>query len=195
MREVTPSVVMFDFETNGFSASKDVPVQLAYAVYGGGGYYNPVAKNFFFEVSDKVLYDLRHPRGMKLLEAWLTSKRYEIEEVRQEIMADFNTAGVLMAHNIKFDESFYKYHIGPLNNAFRHCTMNRNTKTGWCKDKRGHNKPPKLCELMEHFKITTKQIEKKAITAFNTDPNSTQYHDARFDVAALMLYYERHMCV
>ena len=107
----------------------------------------------------------------------------------QEIQKDFDSADVIVAHNVNFDFSFLRKEFESCGKIFyaqeSFCTMKKSVPV--CKIPRANHrgyKYPKLCELCAYLGISDDLINQTTKTLFG---KQVGYHDARFDTTALYL--------
>ena len=151
-------------------------------------------KNFFFTV-DNMDPAAEQVHGFSLEKLYELSDGLEFLEQLQEFMSDFFDADCVIGHNVQFDVKFLKHEIdslysdGMIDTTWQpkrtFCTMAFYKDI--CKIPSIHNsgiKNPKLSEVISFLNITDEQIVNKANELFQGSGN---YHDARFDTAAVYL--------
>lgn len=100
-------IVVFDFETTGFSPTADEPTQLAYAVLNED--LEVVDKgNFYFKVSKRIPKEVSELTG--ITNKFLDEKGIEIDSVVDIIEQIFDGA-IAVGHNIRFDLNFLQFHF------------------------------------------------------------------------------------
>ena len=112
------------------------------------------------------------------------------EDRAQEIFDDFNTASLLVGHNVSADDRYLRVELTragftlPRKRTF--CTMNYFTGVMAMKRKfqTGRPKPPKLCELAEYYGLSPEFISERSDAWFG---GGGAAHDARYDTAATYL--------
>ena len=110
-------------------------------------------------------------------------------------MSDFLDADFVIGHNVQFDVKFLKHEVNSLYEAGMidstwepkrtFCTMAYYKNICKIPSPNGNGiKNPKLSETINYLGITDESIAKKADELFQGSGN---YHDARFDTAAVYL--------
>ena len=150
-----------------------------------------IGKNFFFTV-DEMDPSAQEVHGFSLYEL---SNGLEFLEQLQYFMSDFFNADFVIGHNVQFDVKFLKHEIDSLYEAGMidcswkpkktFCTMSYYKNICQIPSPNGNGiKNPKLSEVIKFLGISDEVIAKKANELFQGSGN---YHDARFDTAALYL--------
>ena len=153
-----------------------------------------IGKNFFFTV-DNMDPAAEQVHGFSLEKLYELSEGLEFLEQLQEFMSDFFDADFVIGHNVQFDVKFLKHEIDSLYNDGMIDTTWQPKRTfctmafykDICKIPSVHSngiKNPKLSEVISFLNITDEQIANKANELFQGSGN---YHDARFDTAAVYL--------
>lgn len=153
-----------------------------------------IGKNFFFTV-DEMDEGAQEVHGFSLEKLYELSDGLEFLEQLQDFMGDFFDANFVIGHNVQFDVKFLKHEIdslyeaGMINETWEpkrtFCTMAYYKNICNIPSPRGTGiKNPKLSEVIEFLGITDEQIANKANELFQGSGN---YHDARFDTAAVYL--------
>lgn len=182
-------LLYFDTETSGLNPGQIC--QLTYIIQDGE---RLTPKNFFFTV-DFVEYSayLVHGFSIDILRELSLGKRFC--DCADEILADFEKADVIIAHNADFDMKFMRAECQYIDRIFRHnqslCSM-RST-VSMCKIPRANGygyKYPKLTELMCFLNIRESEVLDYQELLFGSSKGT---HDARFDTTALMLCVQKLM--
>ncbi len=129
-----------------------------------------------------------HGLSMEML-AELSEGQY-FEDCAQELLQQFNSADLVIGHNVSADERYLRVELErcglKLKRLNTFCTMNY--ATGIMNMERkvniGRPKPPKLEELCAHYGVTEEQIQQHCAQWFG---GGTDKHDARYDTAATYL--------
>lgn len=147
-----------------------------------------IPKNMFFKVDymPEEAYKI-HGFSVDILKELSGGKTFS--DRIDEINADFQSADLIIAHNVSFDLSFLREEFSRagldliIKDAF--CTMKKTVPV--CKIPRAKGawyKYPKLNELCAFLGINDKEIILKAKNLFGA---SCSYHDSRFDTMAVYL--------
>lgn len=153
-----------------------------------------IGKNFFFTV-DEMDPAAEQVHGFSLERLYELSDGLEFLEQLQNFMGDFFDADFVIGHNVQFDVKFLKHEMNALYEAGMidttwepkksFCTMAYYKDICKIPSLNGNGiKNPKLSEVITFLGITDKQIANKADELFQGSGN---YHDARFDTAAVYL--------
>ena len=189
-------VVVFDTETTGFMPGNIC--QLSYIIDDSG----PVlTKNLYFKVG-YVEPGAERVHGLSVPVLDKLSGGRAFADCAEEIYNDFMSCGFWIAHNYDFDRRFLEVEFRRAGIEFfgkKHfCTMRGLTSV--CKLPRagkkyspGGYKYPRLSELMDCLGISTEEITKQASALFST-PETSGFHDARVDTAAVYLCYKKGVC-
>ncbi|MCL2320516.1 MAG: 3'-5' exonuclease [Oscillospiraceae bacterium] len=147
-----------------------------------------IGKNYFFAV-DEMSPEAEKVHGFSLLKLYELSQGKYIEDLINEFMDDFLNADVLIGHNVSFDINFLTSEFSSLGIDFKpkstFCTMNYYKNI--CKIYKPNNgtyKFPRLSEVINFLNISDESVNNCAMKLFGGTNN---YHDARFDTAALYL--------
>lgn len=181
------SRIFFDTETTGLHPGNIC--QLSYIKTAGD---DLITGNLYFMV------DYIEPGAQKVHGLTLDTLR-ELSGDRRfydrfgEIKSAFESADVLIAHNINFDLGFMDAEFKRCNSNFEYhdsmCTMRHFTNI--CKipnyNSNGY-KWPKLEEMIRFFGISQNQIITATQELFNNC--NSGFHDARFDVTATYLCFK-----
>lgn len=176
-------IIYFDTETTGYFAGNIC--QLSYVMQSAD---DVTARNFFFSV-DKVEYGAYRVHGFSVDKLKILSGGKRFCDFAEEIERDFNAADIVVAHNSAFDMMFMRAEFERLGKRFcvkrEFCSMKKSLPVCKLPKSRGNGyKYPKLSELCEHFGITEYDVAEKTAELFDVQAN---FHDARFDTAALFL--------
>lgn len=180
-------ILYFDTETTGL-----YPGQICQLSYVMQDKENLIAKNFFFSV-DCVEREAFNVHGFSVEKLSQLSNGKRFNHHFNQINKDFETADLVVSHNISFDFSFMRKEYERLNQTFcvknEFCSMKKTTPI--CKFSRSNNKGykyPKLQELCNFLSISDQEILELSKTIFGEE---TGFHDARFDTTALCLAINR----
>lgn len=106
-------------------------------------------------------------------------KGLDPRDVFQEIKQDIKECSHVIGHNIAFDMGKIDKYFEKLNISYKRpksiCTMHNTKKLCKLKNKKGHPKPPKLCELYFY--------------CFGTEPDDTKTHTANYDIEITFLCF------
>ena len=175
--------IIFDTESNGY---KDEQIcQLSYIVRDGDAHRS---ENFYFSVSSMNPHAFAvHGLSKYHLEELSSGRRFFDDYAR--IFEDFNSADLLIGHNVSAD-------IKRLQIEFSRCRINFKPKKQLCtmkyfgnalklSGKNGRRKQPSLKELCEYYCITPEGIRQACETFFYICEAGE--HDARYDTVATYL--------
>ncbi len=144
-------------------------------------------KNFFFAV-DEMSPEAEKVHGFSLIKLYELSQGKYIEDLVNEFENDFINADILIGHNVSFDINFLVTEFNSLGINFKpkntFCSMNYYKNICKIYKPNGTYKFPKLAEVIDFLKISEESVNKCAMRLFGGTNN---YHDARFDTAALYL--------
>lgn len=176
-------ILYFDTETSGLHPGQIC--QLTYILQDKNGVK---AKNFFFSV-DYVEFSAQMVHGFSKEKLFILSNGKTFSDHFEEIKSDFESADLVVAHNVSFDFSFMRKEFERMGEIFKtkneFCSMKKTTPI--CKLKRTTTnayKYPKLAELCAFLGITDQDIKEHNLKLFN---ENVSFHDARFDTTALFL--------
>jgi DNA polymerase-3 subunit epsilon len=146
------------------------------------------AKNYFFSV-ENVEYGAYMVHGFSKQKLQELSNGKKFADDIDQIQEDFESADLVVAHNVAFDIMFLRREFERLNRVFRakeeFCTMKNLIPVCKIPKNRGQGyKYPKLSEACEFFRITDTEIKEDVKRFFGKDVG---FHDARFDTTALYL--------
>jgi DNA polymerase-3 subunit epsilon len=185
--------IVFDTETTGFKPGSIC--QLSYIIDDGAA--PAKGKNLFFSVG-WVDPGASRVHGFTADTLASLSGGRKFADHADELIDDFSSASVLVAHNYDFDSKFLDAEFGRAGKSLRFagaplCTMKHFTPI--CKLPparagigRGDYKYPSLPELIRFFGIGEAEISEFAASAFGLG-DRLKSHDARFDSAATYLCY------
>lgn len=186
-------LLFFDTETTGVRPGHIC--QLSYiTVDTSNKPQTTLGKNFFFTV-DEMDEGAEKIHGFSLERLYELSNGLEFLDQIQEFISDFFDADFVIGHNVQFDIKFLKhevnslYEAGMINETWEpkksFCTMAYYKEICKAPSSNGIGyKNPKLSEVVEFLSISDQQIINKADELFQGSGN---YHDARFDTAAVYL--------
>lgn len=175
--------IILDTESNGMRPEQIC--QLAYVISDDG---MVTGRNFFFSVDCMNEYALKKHK--------LSKKRlYDLSGARKfqsrfdEIYQDFDTADMLVGHNLAADVRMMKVEYSRCNAEFPlikpFCTMKHYQTAMHLRGRTGQRKPPRLDELCRYFRITDERVEAAVSHIFGS--HNAIAHDARFDATATYL--------
>ena len=176
-------ILYFDTETTGIH-----PGQICQLSYIMQTKEKSVSKNFFFSV-DYVEPSAQMVHGFSKQKLFVLSNGKTFSDCFDQIKTDFESADLVVAHNIAFDFSFMRAEYERLNQVFKvkneFCSMKKTTPV--CCLKRSSNngyKYPKLQELCAFLGVCDCEVKKAVSDFYGADIG---FHDARFDTSALYL--------
>lgn len=144
-------------------------------------------KNYFFAV-DEMSPEAQKVHGFSLIKLYELSQGKYIEDLVGEFENDFKEADILIGHNVSFDLNFMTSEFNSLGIEFKpknsFCTMNYYKNVCKIYKPNGTFKFPKLAEVIDFLNISQDEVNACAMKMFGGTNN---YHDARFDTAALYL--------
>lgn len=177
-------LIVFDTEATDLTPGQIC--QLSYLMVDKG---QVQGKNMFFAV-DEMSEGAQEVHGMSMEMLDELSGGQRFEDRAEEIFQDFSACDMIVGHNVSADDRYIRVEFERLGMKLKKlltfCTMNYFTSDTQLKRKvnTGRPKPPKLCELVEHFGITEETIAQKSEEWFG---GGGQLHDARYDTAATYL--------
>lgn len=146
------------------------------------------AKNFFFTV-DFVEFSAYavHGFSVEILRELSGGKRFI--DFFPEIKEDFDSADMIIAHNLSFDIMFLRAEFENLGEEFNYdktfCSMKNSVEACKLPKNRGMGyKYPKLTELCDFLEIDDMDLRIASQQLFG---ESFSFHDARYDTTALYL--------
>ncbi len=144
-------------------------------------------KNYFFAV-DEMSPEAEKVHGFSLMKLYELSQGKYIEDLVDEFAPDFTCADILIGHNVAFDINFITSEFDSLGIDFKpkntFCTMNYYKNICKIFKSNGTYKFPKLAEVIDFLNISQRNVNDYAMKMFG---GTNDYHDARFDTAALYL--------
>ena len=176
-------ILYFDTETTGL-----YPGQICQISYIMQTKESVKAKNFFFTVDYVEPSSFAvHGFSVEKLKELSLGKRFK--DFFNEIKTDFESADLIISHNVSFDFSFMRKEYERLNEVFyvknEFCSMKKSTPVCKLKRKSGEGyKYPKLVELCEFLGVSNSDVLSFSIENFD---GSCDFHDARFDTSAVFL--------
>lgn len=183
---LSKTILFFDTETSGLNPGSIC--QLSYLIINKK---NVEAKNYFFKV-DYVEPGAERVHGLSVEKLYKLSNNKTFNDNLFLLKSDFESADLLVGHNINFDLNFliaeYRKsgHKFSFNETF--CTMRYFTNICKIPHFNGHGyKWPRLEELTHFFNISDIDIIRETEKVFNC--KDIGYHDARFDTVATYLSY------
>ncbi|GAA0732560.1 3'-5' exonuclease [Clostridium oceanicum] len=185
--------VFIDTETTGLNPGEII--QLTYCICDidtSGRERVCSSKNFFLH-TDYVEPSAEAVHGFSVDRLKLLSKGQTFKDIYLEVKEDLKDS-MFVAHNVKFDKKFVKAEFDRLSNCNWNpqkffCTMEYFKPIVQAKGRGGRIKKPRLEETMDFLKIDKNTVLKGAKRLFGCD--DVDFHDARYDVAALVSCYYR----
>lgn len=180
-----PQMLFFDTETTGLRPGNIC--QLSYIITIGE---DIKPHNYFFKV-DYIEPGAERIHGLSVRRLAALSNNKTFKDSFNGIREDFDTAELLIGHNISFDLNFIKSEFSRCGHDYSYneslCTMRYFTDICKIPKANGYGyKFPKLEELTIFFGISNKDIISKTEEIFKS---KSGYHDARFDAVATYLCY------
>ncbi|OFI07099.1 hypothetical protein CLOACE_05040 [Clostridium acetireducens DSM 10703] len=185
--------IFIDTETTGLNPGNII--QLTYCICDinkEGKEKVSLAKNFFFNV-DYINPAAEAVHGFSKEKLKFLSQGMKFKDVAQEVCNDFKN-GIFIAHNVNFDKKFVVSEFSNfpdldwMPKEF-FCTMEYFKPILQLKNAKGRLKKPRLEETVEFLNINKSTILQGAKRLFNC--SYVDFHDARYDVAALVSCYYR----
>ncbi|MBM7871378.1 DNA polymerase-3 subunit epsilon [Clostridium pascui] len=179
-------MIFFDTETTGLRPGSIC--QLSYILVDTD--LKPTkttGRNIFFTV-EYVEPSAEKVHGFSVEKLYKLSNGRYFEDCLEEFLLDFQTADVIIGHNVSFDIKFLTSELEGCGEDFncKHifCTMNYYKNI--CNLKNSHNdiKAPKLEEAIKFLNIEHSHIDVLSKKLFDDTAN---FHDARFDTTATYL--------
>ena len=177
-------IIVFDTEATDLTPGQIC--QLSYLIIENGAV---AGRNFFFEV-DEMSEGAQQVHGMGLDALRALSGGQRFSDWADEVFLDFRECGLLVGHNVAFDERYLRVEFDRLGMKLpklkTFCTMNYFTGVMNMKRKVavGRPKPPKLEELIAHYGLAPEFVAERAVAWFG---DGAAVHDARYDAAATYL--------
>ncbi len=146
-------------------------------------------KNCFFTV-DQMSQGAFDVHGLSMEDLTVLSQGEYFEDRAEELLLDFNSADLVVGHNVAADERYLRAEMErcglKLKRLNTFCTMNYTTGIINMVRKvvTGRPKPPKLEELYTYYGITDEDICRQSLLWFQ---GGSDKHDARFDTVATYL--------
>ncbi len=179
-------MLFFDTETTGLHPGNIC--QLSYIIIDKD---DIKSNNYFFKV-DYVEHGAEQVHGLSVEKLLKLSNDKSFKDYFFSLKDDFDSADLLIGHNISFDLKFImsEYKRSGYNFIYNDslCTMKYFTNTCKIQNSRGYGyKWPKLEELTNFLNINNKEIVKTTEDIFGSA--GIGFHDARFDTVATYLSY------
>lgn len=176
-------ILYFDTETTGLH-----PGQICQLSYILQTKEKVVGKNFFFTV-DYVEPSAQMVHGFSKQKLEFLSNGKRFADYFEQIRRDFESADLVVSHNVAFDFSFMRTEYERLNQIFKvkneFCSMKKATPICCLKRSSGNGyKYPKLQELCSFTDVSDSEIQKIVKDFYGQDIG---FHDARFDTIAVYL--------
>lgn len=146
-------------------------------------------QNLYFSV-DQMSEGAFEVHGLSMEALAELSHGQYFEDRAEEILALFNSADLVVGHNVSADERYLRVELErcglKLKKLNTFCTMNYTTGILNMSRKvvTGRPKPPKLEELYAHYGIDDEMVRERCAQWFG---GGSDKHDARFDTAATYL--------
>lgn len=179
-------LVFFDTETTGIKPGSIC--QLSYITVDNS--VKPAkteGKNIFFTV-EYIEPGAQEVHGFSLEYLYEASGGQYFEDLFESFVEDFESADVIIGHNVNFDINFLKHELEGCGLDFKpkntFCTMNYYKDICKLLNSRGDYKNPKLEEVIKFLGITPDVINETSHKYFEGSGN---FHDARFDTSATYL--------
>ena len=180
-------IIYFDTETTGLVPGRII--QLSYILQNEGG---TKGKNFYFYVDYvEPAAQAVHGISIEMLEKLSCGKMFS--DYIDEICEDFETADIIVGHNIGFDIAFMIAEFKGADRQFRYReqfdTMKYFTPVMKLPRKSGRGyKYPKLIEICDYAKIFPYDVSKKTMEIFGK--NGLGAHNAAYDTTMTYLALE-----
>ena len=176
-------ILYFDTETTGLH-----PGQICQLSYILQTKEKVIGKNFFFTV-DYVEPSAQMVHGFSKQKLEFLSNGKRFADYFEQIRRDFESADLVVSHNVAFDFSFMRTEYERLNQIFKvkneFCSMKKATPICCLKRSSGNGyKYPKLQELCSFTDVSDSEIQKIVKDFYGQDIG---FHDARFDTIAVYL--------
>lgn len=185
-------MIFFDTETTGLKPGSIC--QLSYIkVSTEVKPHSYHGKNFYFTV-EEIEAEAEKVHGMSVENLYELSNGMYFEDNFEEILEDFIEADILIGHNVNFDINFLTHEIEGCGEELivknTLCTMNYYRNICKLPGNSREYKRPKLEEAIKFLNITEENINstsKKFFDYTDNKLNGCNYHDARYDTAAVFL--------
>jgi len=179
-------MIFFDTETTGIKPGSIC--QLSYIIVDTSVKpASTIGKNKFFTV-DYMEPSAEAVHGFSLELLYELSEGQYFEDHLDEIIEDFQSADVLIGHNVKFDIKFLAHELEgcgeDLSPNHTFCTMSYYKNVCKILTDRGEYKNPKLEEVVKFLSLKESDIDSISRKYFEDTGN---FHDARFDTTATYL--------
>lgn len=179
-------MIFFDTETTGLRPGSIC--QLSYILVDTSARPNKtIGKNIFFTV-EYVEPTAEKIHGFSVENLYELSEGRYFEDRLEEFIEDFQSADILIGHNVNFDIKFLSSELEccgeELTPKHIFCTMNYYKDICNLKNSRNEPKAPKLAEVVQFLNIEESSIDTLSKNLFNGTGN---FHDARFDTTATYL--------
>lgn len=179
-------MIFFDTETTGLRPGSIC--QLSYILIDTS--LKPTkttGKNIFFTV-EYVEPSAEKVHGFSVEKLYKLSNGKYFEDCLEEFLVDFQTADVIIGHNVNFDIKFLTSELEGCGEDFncKHifCTMNYYKNICNFKNSNNDIKAPKLEEAIKFLNIENSRIDILSKKLFD---DTGSFHDARFDTTATYL--------
>lgn len=144
-------------------------------------------RNFFFSV-EHVEPGAERVHGLSVEKLYELSDGQYFEDVFENFINDFQSADVIIGHNVNFDIKFLSYELEGCGEEFspKHifCTMNYFKNICKLPGSKVDYKFPKLEEAVKFLGLKESDIDSVCKKYFE---DCNEFHDARFDTAAAYL--------
>jgi len=179
-------MIFFDTETTGIKPGSIC--QLSYIIVDTSVKpASTIGKNKFFTV-DYMEPNAEAVHGFSLELLYELSEGQYFEDHLDEIIEDFQSADILIGHNVRFDIKFLAHELEgcgeDLSPNHTFCTMNYYKNVCKILTDRGEYKNPKLEEVVKFLGLKESDIDSVSRKYFEDTGN---FHDARFDTTATYL--------
>lgn len=186
--------VIIDTETTGLNPENDQIAQLSYIILDK---HNNVidSKNYYFQV-DSMDENAEKIHGLSVSMLRELSLGKTFKDNIYEIYHDINSADLVISHNTNFDIEFI---INEFKRAgkefdFKQSFFTMEHYTDILKIDNNYHygyKCPRLEEVIDYLNISDKTIKKRTKRLFYKADDNLGYHDAMYDVSAILEIYIR----
>lgn len=186
---MSKALLFFDTE-----ATDLVPGQICQLSYIMDKEGELTAHNYYFSVDD-MSEGAQEVHGLSIEALHELSGQTWFEDKAADILADFQTARLLVGHNVAADERYLRVELEraglKLPRIPTFCTMNHASGLMAMQRKvvTGRPKPPKLTELAAHYGVTEEAVQAQMQALFGVTDSSL--HDARYDTVMTWLCFRR----